>query len=165
MSTDSTKYPDYFSRTDRRGQNITLDGFVQSPNSSGFSKSDSLYYFDLNFESTDLWVIPFIAPNLFTEMSGVATGSGSILGGWDDYDFTINYDIGLDDAVYFRPKFLDTYYYGVGNIIFNREDGLIFNDVFVILLSAVVFVVVVVDPSIEFPLPLEVVTTGSLTIT
>lgn len=131
VSTDSTKYPDYFSRTDRRGQNITLEGFVQSPNSSGFSKSDSLYYFDLNFESTDLWVIPFIAPNLFTEMSGVATGSGSILGGWDDYDFTINYDIGLDDAVYFRPKFLDTYCYGVGNIIFNREDGLIFNDVFV----------------------------------
>ncbi len=132
VSTDSAKYPDYFTRTDRRGQNITFEGFVLSPDNAQFTSSDSLFYFDLDFESIDLWILPFIAPRVFTEMSGIASGGGSIWGNLEDFDFNVNYDIGTDDAIFFRPRFLDTYYFGLGNITLNRQDGLIFNDLFII---------------------------------
>ncbi len=132
ISTDSTKYPDYFTRTERRGQNIAFDGYVYAPEDGAFAMADSLFYFDLNFESIDLWVLPFIAPRVFTEMSGVASGGGAIWGNLEDFDFSVNYDIGMDDAVFFRPRFLDTYYFGIGNITLNRQDGLIFNDLFII---------------------------------
>lgn len=132
VSTDSAKYPDYFTRTERRGQNISFEGFVLSPDNREFSTSDSLFFFDLDFESIDLWVLPFIAPRVFTEMSGIASGGGSVWGNLEDFDFNVNYDIGTDDAIFFRPRFLDTYYFGLGNITLNRDEGLIFNDVFII---------------------------------
>ncbi len=132
VSTDSAKYPDYFTRTERRGQNITFNGYVNAPDDGTFANEDSLFYFDLDFESIDLWILPFIAPRVFTEMSGVASGGGSVWGNFEDFDFSVNYDIGTDDAIFFRPRFLDTFYFGLGNITLNREDGLIFNDLFVI---------------------------------
>ena len=132
VSTDSVKYPEYFTRTDRRGQNVTLEGYVLAPEEGEFVNEDSLFYFDLNFESIDLWVLPFIAPRVFTEMSGIASGGGSVWGNLEDFDFSLNYDIGMEDAIFFRPRYLDTFYFGLGNITFNREDGLIFNDLFII---------------------------------
>jgi len=132
VSTDSAKYPDYFTRSERMGQNITFDGYILAPVDGEIPEVDSLFFFDLDFESIDLWVLPFIAPRVFTEMSGVASGGGSVWGNLEDFDFSVNYDIGMDDAVFFRPRFLDTYYFGLGSITLNRENGLIFHDMFII---------------------------------
>jgi hypothetical protein len=132
LSTDSVKYPNYFVRNERRGQNFTFEGYVLSPDNVKFSSGDSLFYFDLDFESIDLWVLPFIAPRVFTEMSGVASGFGSVWGNREDFDFSINYDIGMDDAIFLKPRFLDTHYFGSGNITLDRQNGLTFNDVFII---------------------------------
>lgn len=130
--TDSTKYPEYFARDERSGQDIQLDGYVLAPIDGQFPQVDSLFNFDLNFENVDLWIIPFIAPKVFTEMSGKATGQGFVWGNLDTYDFKVDYGIGMDDAVYLKPRFLDTYYYGQGIISFTRSKGLDFKDVFVI---------------------------------
>lgn len=130
--TDSTKYPDYYIRNQRSGQNIQLDGYVLAPVNGEFPAADSLFSFDLNFENIDLWIIPFIAPKVFSEMSGRASGNGYVWGNLDTYDFEVDYQIGMDDAVYLKPRFLDTYYYGQGEINFSRTRGLDFKDVYVI---------------------------------
>ena len=132
INTDSTKYPEYFVRNSRNGQDIELKGYVLAPENGEFPNVDSLFNFDLQFENVDLWVIPFIAPKVFSEMSGRASGTGFVWGNLDTYDFDINYDVGMEDAVYMKPRFLDTFYYAQGLIGFSRSEGLKFNDVFVI---------------------------------
>ena len=132
INTDSTKYPEYFLRNSRSGQDIELDGYVLAPENGEFPDVDSLFNFDLQFENVDLWVIPFIAPKVFSEMSGRASGTGFVWGNLDTYDFNVDYEIGMDDAVYMKPRFLDTFYYAQGLIGFSRSQGLEFNDVFVI---------------------------------
>lgn len=132
ISTDSTKYPEYFIRNDRQGQDISLNGYVLAPENGEFPKVDSLFSFDLDFSNVDLWVIPFIAPKVFSEMSGKASGNGIVWGNLENYDFNIDYEVGMDDAVYMKPKFLDTYYYGQGLVNFSRSNGLRFDDLFII---------------------------------
>lgn len=132
INTDSTKYPEYFVRNSRDGQDIELNGYVLAPENGEFPDVDSLFNFDLQFENVDLWVIPFIAPKVFSEMSGRASGTGFVWGNLDTYDFDINYEVGMEDAVYMKPRFLDTFYYAQGLIGFSRSDGLKFDDVFVI---------------------------------
>ena len=130
--TDSTKYPEYYIRNDREGQNIQLNGYVLAPVNGVFPKADSLFKFDLDFENIDLWIIPFIAPKVFSEMSGKASGHGYVWGNLDTYDFSVDYGVGLQDAVYMKPRFLDTYYFGQGMVTFSRAKGLEFKDVFII---------------------------------
>ncbi|MEQ9310320.1 MAG: hypothetical protein RLN90_12770 [Balneolaceae bacterium] len=130
--TDSTKYPEYYTRNDRVGQDIELSGYVMAPTNGQFPNTDSLFSFDLNFDNVDLWIIPFIAPKVFTEMSGKATGTGFVWGNLETYDFEVNYEIGMEDAVFLKPRFLDTYYYGQGLLSFSRSKGLDFKDMFVI---------------------------------
>ncbi len=132
VKTDSTIYPEYFTRSQRSGQNILLEGYVLAPEQGSFPDADSLFKFDLNFESVDLWIIPFIAPKVFTEMSGRASGKGMIWGNAETYDFSVNYQVGVDDAVFMKPRFIDTHYFAQGNVIFNRTSGLDFRDVLVI---------------------------------
>lgn len=132
VSTDSSIYPSYFERNDREGQNLVFAGYVLAPVDGEFPQVDSLYHFDLDFNTVDLWIVPYLIPKVFTEMAGVATGSGEIWGNLDTYDFKVNYNIGSEDAVYMKPRFLDTYYYGQGPITFTRTDGLVFEDIFLI---------------------------------
>ncbi len=132
VTTDSTVYPSYFERNDREGQNLEFSGYVLAPVNGEFPEVDSLYHFNLDFNTVDLWIVPFLIPKVFTEMAGVATGSGEVWGNLETYDFKIDYDIGPEDAVYMKPRFLDTYYYGQGPITFTREEGLVFNDIFLI---------------------------------
>ncbi len=132
INTDSTKYPEYFVRNARLGQDIELNGYVLAPENGEFPDKDSLFSFDLEFDNVDLWVIPFIAPKVFAEMSGKASGSGYVWGNLDTYDFNVDYAVGMDDAVYMKPRFLDTFYYGQGMLNFSRENGLDFQDLFII---------------------------------
>jgi len=132
ITTDSTIYPKYFERNDREGQNLAFSGYVLAPENGEFPDVDSLYHFDLDFNTIDLWIVPFLIPKVFTEMAGVATGSGEVWGNLETYDFKVDYEIGSEDAVYMKPRFLDTYYYGQGPITFTRSEGLVFKDIFLI---------------------------------
>ena len=132
VHTDSTKYPEYFSNTGRKGQQFNIDGYVLAPTEGGFPEADSLYKFDVEFENIDLWILPLIGPKVFAEGSGLANGSGIIWGNAETYDFNADFMVGSQDAAYLRPQFLDTYYYAQGEITFTREDGLNFKDIYLI---------------------------------
>ena len=128
--TDSLLYPDYFTSSERIGQNVELNGYFKALDTDLTSSSDTLYYFDLNFTNIDLWILPFLTPNVFSEMSGVASGTGSIWGDSEGYDFVVDYDIGNNDPVFIQPRFLETHYFGTGPLRFSSEEGLVFNDLF-----------------------------------
>ena len=128
--TDSLLYPEYFSSSERVGQNVELNGYFKALDTVEALETDTLYYFDLNFANIDLWILPFLTPNVFSEMSGVASGTGSIWGNDQGYDFIIDYDIGSENAVFIQPRFLETYYYGTGPLRFSSSEGLVFNDFF-----------------------------------
>lgn len=129
--TDSTLYPDYFNSSERAGQNVAFNGYINTPGINQTQTTDTLYYFDLNFENIDLWILPFLSPNVFSEMSGTASGMGNVWGSNSGYDFSINYSIGEIDPVFVRPRFLDTYYYAAGPLEFSSEKGLVFQDFFI----------------------------------
>ena len=129
--TDSALYPDYFNSSGRSGQNVAFNGYINTPGINQTLTTDTLYYFDLNFENIDLWILPFLSPNVFSEMSGTASGIGNVWGSNSGYDFSINYSIGEIDPVFIRPKFLDTYYYAAGPLEFSSENGLVFQDFFI----------------------------------
>ncbi|MEQ8523088.1 hypothetical protein [Gracilimonas sp.] len=132
VSTDSAKYPQYFANNDRKGQNFEIDGYVLAPKEGNFPDVDSLYQFDIDFENIDLWILPYIGPKVFAEASGLANGTGKIWGNLQTYDFESDFMVGIDDAAYIRPEFLDTYYYAQGNLTFTRNDGFTFNDIYFI---------------------------------
>ena len=129
--TDSTLYPDYFNSSGRAGQNVVFNGYINTPGINQSQNTDTLYYFDLNFENIDLWILPFLSPNVFSEMSGTASGVGNVWGSNSGYDFSIDYTIGEVDPVFIRPKFLDTYYFATGPLEFSSENGLVFQDFFI----------------------------------
>ena len=129
--TDSTLYPDYFNSSGRSGQNISFDGYINTLGINQSQASDTLYYFDLKFENIDLWILPFLSPNIFSEMSGTATGIGKVWGFNSEYDFSIDYSIGEVDPVFIRPRFLETYYFATGPLEFSSKNGLVFQDFFI----------------------------------
>ena len=129
--TDSTLYPDYFNSSGRSGQNISFNGYINTLGINQSQAIDTLYYFDLNFENIDLWILPFLSPNIFSEMSGTATGIGKVWGSNSEYDFSIDYSIGEVDPVFIRPRFLETYYYASGPLEFSSKNGLVFQDFFI----------------------------------
>lgn len=132
VQTDSVKYPSYFDNTGRKGQNFDISGYVLAPRDGEFPDTDSLFVFDIDFNNIDMWILPYISPKIFVEGSGLAAGTGKIWGNLDDYDFRADFMVGTEDAVYFRPRFLETYYYAQGPITFTRERGLEFNDIFLV---------------------------------
>ncbi|MEX0722027.1 MAG: hypothetical protein WD059_15225 [Balneolaceae bacterium] len=132
VSTDSAKYPHYYTNNDRRGQEFDINGYVLAPRNGDFPDVDSLFVFDVDFENIDMWILPYIGPKIFTEGAGLSDGTGKIWGNLHTYDFHADFNVGTDDAVYLRPRFLDTYYYAQGGITFTRDEGLVFNDIYLI---------------------------------
>ncbi|MFA5669275.1 MAG: hypothetical protein WC967_08525 [Balneolaceae bacterium] len=132
IQTDPKIFPDYYVNNDRKGQDIEIDGYILAPEEGGFSAEDTLFNFDVGMHSLDLWFIPYLTPSVFHAMEGKAKGTGKLWGNLETYDFFLNFGIGLDDAVYIKPNFLETYYYAQGPVTFSRKKGLVFDDIFLI---------------------------------
>jgi hypothetical protein len=130
--TDSTKYPEYYANNDRRGQKFQLDGYVLAPDEGDFPAQDTLYNFDVDFENVDLWILPILGPKVFVEGAGQALGTGKIWGNAETYDFTSDFMVGSEDAAYIKPQFLETFYYAQGELEFNKNDGFVFKDIYLI---------------------------------
>jgi len=128
--TDSLKYPEYFSRTGREGQKILIDGYINAPQRNNEARLDTLFYFDVDFQNIDMWVIPFIAPKAFDEMEGQTSGDGYIVGNMQNFNFNVDYQ--TVDAVYTKPRFLETFYYISGDITASSEKGLSFKSLFIV---------------------------------
>lgn len=120
--TDSTKYGDYLAENDDIGQQIYLDGYFHPPNPQ--ADQDTVFYFDANFREIDLWIVPQIAPKVFREVEGRATGGGYITGNLEDYDF--HFDFQVENA-FAQPEFLNTNYFVGGHVAFDRQAWVVFD--------------------------------------
>ncbi|NIT59321.1 MAG: hypothetical protein GWN00_24795, partial [Aliifodinibius sp.] len=118
--TDSTKYEDYLASNDGIGQDIRLDGYFVTPNPE--VQQDTVYHFDANFDQVDLWFLAVIADNVFMEVEGQASGTGSITGNLEDYDFQSQFET---QNVFARPEFLNTNYFLSGPVQFNKDEGVV----------------------------------------
>ncbi len=118
--TDTTKYSDYLAQNDNVGQRLHLDGYFVPPDPE--APRDTVFYFDADFEEIDLWIVPHIAPNVFQEVEGRATGNGYITGNMDDYDFNLDFQV---QNAFAKPKFLNTNYFLNGHVVFDRQDWLV----------------------------------------
>lgn len=122
--TDSTKYEDYLESNDDIGQNIQLDGYFVTPNPE--VRQDTLYYFDADFKQIDMWIIPLIIDNVFTEMEGQASGQGHITGNLEGFDFHSNF---LAENVFAKPTFINTNYFMNGPVEFGFDEGVVLDSV------------------------------------
>ncbi len=122
--TDSTKYGEYLDSNDDIGQNILLDGYFTPPDPG--AEQDTAYYFDADMQEIDMWVIPLIADKIFEAMEGQASGRGYLTGNFNEIDFHADFDA---RNVYAKPRFLKTNYFLNGDIVLDRERGVVLDSV------------------------------------
>lgn len=122
--TDSTKYSNYLNGNNGVGQNIVLDGYFIP--SELQAEQDTTFFFEADFKEIDMWAVQLVLDNIFTQMEGRASGSGTIAGNLQNVKF--NADFQAHD-VYARPKFLNTNYYLDGHIGLNSKEGVILDDI------------------------------------
>ncbi len=121
--TDPQVYADYLAGNQEIGQDIHIIGFIQP---SGSESGSILVDLDIDFQEIDLWILPFIVQDIFTELEGRASGEGKFI--YDDdgigYDakFTVH-DVAL------RPVFLNSLLILNGDVLLNNDQGVVLNDV------------------------------------
>jgi hypothetical protein len=119
--TDPTKYGGYLSGNNNIGQDIRLNGWINAPDNP--SVADTLFYFDVDLNQIDGWIVTPIVPSVFERTEGIAKGSGFIWGTSEDFDFNARLDVQEIRAI---PKFLLTNYTLSGVVELDRQDGVTF---------------------------------------
>lgn len=122
--TDTTKYENYLESNDGVGQNIQLDGYFVTPNPE--VRQDTVFYFDADFKQIDMWILPLIVDNVFSEMEGQATGQGYITGNLEDFDFQADFQT---QNVFAKPNFINTNYFLSGPVEFGKDEGVVLDSV------------------------------------
>ncbi|MEX2455874.1 MAG: AsmA family protein [Balneolaceae bacterium] len=123
--TDPERYASYLEENDNVGHDIHFNGFVKTPNS--VDPDEDLFYFDADLNQIDMWIVTVMVPNVITDMEGSSSGTGFLRGrSAQDYDYSATFDV---TDVYGKPLFTNVDYTVDGELIFNREDGLLFNDI------------------------------------
>ncbi|MEX0681355.1 MAG: translocation/assembly module TamB domain-containing protein [Balneolales bacterium] len=116
--TDSVKYADYLERNNGIGQNIFARGWFKRPNPENMT--DSLYYFDVDAEEVDVWVLSYLMDNIFDSIEGKATGKGYLTGNLDYIDFNSDFEIYGATVL---PVFFGAEYILNGPVSVSRDDG------------------------------------------
>lgn len=129
IKTDKEKYSKYYENDRRNGQFIDVDGYIYTPTRENIARHDTLYYFDVDVNSVDLWFVTELAPSIFHKMEGSATGIGKFWGNADDYDFILDAEAGSNTPVLLNPAFLETNYDLTGPVEFSKDKGLVFTGV------------------------------------
>ncbi len=122
--TDRDRYANYLEANNGVGQDLYFSGYFKTPDDA--DNDDDLYFFEADLREIDMWIVTFIVPNIVTDMEGNSSGSGFIRGSRNDYDYEVVFDI---EDVYGRPAFTNVPYTINGNLVFNRSDGLLFQDI------------------------------------
>jgi translocation and assembly module TamB len=122
--TDPEKYPEYYRRNDQIGQDLRFTGYFKIPEQE--NPDEDFLYFDADLREIDMWIVTFIAPAIVYDMEGSSSGTGFIRASRNDYDFEGVFDI---EDVYGVPFFMNVGYTLSGELVFNRSDGLLFNDI------------------------------------
>lgn len=123
--TDPDRYESYLEGNDNVGHDIRFNGFVKAPNTA--NEEEDLFYFDADLNQIDMWIVTVMVPNVIAEMEGSSSGTGFIRGrNAENFDYSATFDV---TDVYGKPLFTNVDYTVDGELVFNRTDGLLFNDV------------------------------------
>lgn len=130
LSTDQEEYEEYLDRPDTGGQDIIIEGIVRTLGSIEAAEEEGtpppLVDLDIEVGNVDLWFLPLILENIFTDAGGQGSGNGhfEVLA-----DGSIRYDSEFDvrDGR-LRPVFLDAPLRVSGNLRIDSENGATFND-------------------------------------
>ena len=123
--TDPEKYQSYLDQNNGIGQDLSLDGYFRLPNEN-LSENDKLFEFNADLTQIDMWIVSVIVPNIVTGMEGAGTGSGTIFGNLNDFDFNSRFEVAKASGI---PAFTEVEYDLSGELTFNKSDGLIFEEV------------------------------------
>ena len=124
LQTDTVKYHNYYEKNHHIVNNYVLKGYIAPPNPK--SPADTLYHFDANFRSIDMWVINYIVPGVFDNIEGQSDGTGVIWGNKDDYHFHANFEM---HHVHVVPTFVEADLYLTGPVILDRNKGVTFDNI------------------------------------
>jgi len=122
--TDPEKYSEYFEHSNGIRQDITATGWLKAPEMG--TSSDSLFYFDINAEEVDTWVLTYILDTIFDSIEGKASGQGYITGNLNYVDFDANFEL---DGATVQPVFFETEYQLSGPVSLSRSDGVELNSI------------------------------------
>ncbi len=120
--TDPIKYSDYLSNNNNIGQDIRVEGWINAPDNP--SVVDTLYYFDVDLNQIDGWIVTPIVPSVFVSTEGTATGTGYFWGTAEDFDFNAQLQVQEIKAI---PKFLLANYSMSGSLELDRKEGVTFD--------------------------------------
>ena len=85
-----------------------------------------MFYFDVEMPQIDAWIIQPIVPSVFVSTEGVASGTGSVWGRADYFDFNARFDVEQLKAV---PRFILTNYTLNGVVELSRESGVVLQNI------------------------------------
>ncbi|CAN5452040.1 hypothetical protein BH23BAC3_BH23BAC3_17800 [soil metagenome] len=122
--TDPDRYADYLEANNGVGQDLYFSGYFKTPDDA--DDDDDLYFFEADLREIDMWIVTAIIPNIVTAMEGNSSGTGFIRGSRNDYDYEAVFEI---EDVYGRPAFTNVPYTLNGSLVFNRSDGLLFQNI------------------------------------
>ena len=122
--TDPGKYASYLEENNNNGHDLFLEGFFNVP--ATVQDGEDIFYFDADLRQIDMWIVTLIVPTVVIDMEGRSSGSGFVRAGLDDFDFSATFDI---EDVYGVPIFMNVGYNLQGELVFNKMDGLLFNDI------------------------------------
>jgi translocation and assembly module TamB len=123
--TDPDRYPNYYAENDSIGHDLYFDGYIKTPDLN--NPDEEFFSFEADLREIDMWIVTVIVPQIVIEMEGRSSGTGYIRGSLTDYDFNAEFDI---DEVMGVPFFVNIPYDLNGTLIFDRNDGLIFEEIY-----------------------------------
>lgn len=114
--TDPEKYADYLALNSGVGQNILARGWFRSP--ANQSNAETLYYFDVDMDEIDAWILMYLMSNIFEDVEGRGEGRGHVTGNLSHIDFKSDFTV--TEAVV-EPVFFETVYTLEGTLSVNRN--------------------------------------------
>jgi translocation and assembly module TamB len=116
--TDDDKYESYLRENNAYGQNIQAAGWLKAP--AHGQSPDSLYYFDVDVRTVDLWVLNYLLDGIFDSVEGHGTGIGYITGDLEYIDFDSEFEIHRATVV---PVFFHSRLDLNGRVSVGRQNG------------------------------------------
>ena len=123
--TDPEKYQGYLNENNGIGQDLSLDGYFRLPDES-LGENDKLFEFNADLAQIDMWIVSVIVPNIVTQMEGAGTGTGTLSGNLNDFDFNSRFEVAEATGT---PAFTEVEYDLSGELTFNKSEGLILEEV------------------------------------
>ncbi len=126
IRTDSERYQTYLQRNEDIGQDIIVEGFINTLQNAGDAEDALFASFDVTMNEIDLWVLPLIVDGVFEQVEGRARGEGVLKLRRDGLHYDSSFDI-IDVNVV--PVFLLTTLNLDGNLDLNSENGVTLNNI------------------------------------